>query len=257
MKFKQREEEPVVVNADERAVALKEIEAIMMGLKALHEGLQTKIEIGYAKDILGLMEHGVKKIGGAIHVETQTAADIEERHRDIRKANLRVRELEEQMGLMGDIEVLPRKMEVLSRKLNHWWDVEGFGHILELRFTGYGACEIELNGSLCFPRGFMSDTPISDIKNKADWIESLKKRGFKLNKPGERRDTRVLDNDHNRNILFGLIKKDFPSANIYEWKSRGGQSDAMASTLDSIRLMINDIKEIDALPMKPKPAEEK
>ena len=115
-----------------------------------------------------------------IGVPTETQAEVEERFALISAANLRIKELERQLGQAAQIDLLIQGVSLLEEKFRHWWKTQGFGHTSKFSIDSYGA-KATLSGSLSGSFSSMfSEAPVSDKQNKAIWIKSLAGMGYVL-----------------------------------------------------------------------------
>ncbi|MDF9778895.1 hypothetical protein [Pseudomonas baetica] len=200
-----------------------------------------------AVSALRSVEYTIQKVGGILKVETQTAADIEERHAKLRTANLRVRELEAQLGQAQTPETTLLALRNLKEQLTRWWELEGFGHVSEVVFEAYG-CRAKLSCHLYgdFPL-VDSPTPLTDKERKVLWYQSLRDRGFELEI--SRGDTAIVDNDASRKALAVLIAKRFPSGTIVGIGNVGSRGSS-SLTMRDVDVRITNLEDIAALPVQ-------
>ncbi len=210
--------EKIKFTADQRAVALRSIQEMYSGLSHFNEMIKKdELYADMREAIPHNLEHYATDLFKAVGYDSDTEKKIKERYAEIKKANMRIHELERQMGEQGDVDMLPQVIKYLSDKIYSFWKKDGFGHVSEIEFGQYGNCRIKFSGML-FPHSHltMSDTPETDKRSAAQWIQRLKDRGFVLVKESEhsRREEFVLDNDHNRALVVALITGRFPSAKV-------------------------------------------
>jgi len=245
-----RDESPVVLDADQQALLKKSLESCLSGMQTLFqfasEGILT---VDLCRSVLRSSEYALSDVSKLTGVESETAEMVKQRHLEIRTANLRIRELQAQIGSIVGPEHLAQGMTRLARRLNSWWDLEGLGHIPEIRFTDYGDCEVTLSCMLSGHNyGFFSKTPVSDKERFKLWLEDLRNRGFVL---GETRHDReaVIDCTETREAVRKLIEQRFPTARITSYTNWGDSNELFK--LRDIKLFIRDLGEIDALPQMP------
>ncbi|MGE8063901.1 hypothetical protein [Pseudomonas sp. NPDC089569] len=237
----------IVLNADEQAVVVREVKSMASTLGILVHLTANGSEISHetAASALRSVEYTIQKVGKILNVETQTAADIEERHAKLRTANQRVRELEAQLGQAQTPATILMALRCLKEKLTRWWELEGFGHVSEVIFEAYG-CRVKLSCHLFgdFPL-VDSPTPLTDRERKVLWYESLRDRGYELETSSG--DTAIVDNDASRKALAALIASRFPSGTIIGI-SNIGRRGSSTLTMRDIELMITNLEDIAALP---------
>ena len=236
------------LSVDSQAVVQREIKAAIQGLQFVHQMAERgELNIQGCKDALSVAEHSLANVSKATGIETETAADMEERYAKVRAANMRVRELEQMLGEAVTPEQIRAGMKSLNDKLDAWWKLEGFGHISNCDFGSFG-CKVELSCSLFTGSGWHSEEPVSKAAAHAAWLESLPARGFKLMTDGSR-DKSVVDCDASRKALVDLIMFRFPTARITEIKNHCERNGAFS--LRSITAYIYDLGQIGALPTTP------
>jgi hypothetical protein len=230
---------------DTVAVTLKTIKDTSLALVALQQ-LITKDELDadYAKTLLGLVELNMADVSKRIGVPTETQAEIEERFALISAANLRVDELERQLGEAAQIDSVIFGIKLFEEKFRHWWKTQGFGHTSKFSIDSYGA-KVTLNASLSGNHsGMFSDTPVSDKEHKKTWLNSLVSKGYVLSGKIER-EVELVDCDENRELVTKLIKEQFPSACICSISNFGRQNGVFI--IHDIEIMIRDLHDIDSL----------
>lgn len=242
------DESTVVLDADNQAVVQTEIKKVLHGLSYFAQmAAKGELTRDFGKSILSIAEHTIALMTKITGIETNSAAEQERRYAAIRTANMRIHELEIQMGQAAGTEHVQQGLKDFGNRLNSWWDLEGFGHITEIRFTQYGSCEVEFSCSLFgTTRLIDSPTPISDKEREALWKASLKERGFVLST--EDRDS-LVDCDATRAVLAELFAARLPSSRISEFNNHGNRAGLMK--LRSVKVFIHDLADIRTLPQLP------
>lgn len=211
-----------------------------------NEGLSREM----ASSVLNLAESDLAALGKLMGVPTESAERIEQRHGDIRRANLRVHELERLLGQTQPIEAILPVLRTLCEQINGWWDLEGFGHISEIAFGEYNAkvsfsCQfIGCKPHLVAPEG------ATHKERKALWLDSMKARGFVLLDD----DKAVKDCPESRDALRALFAQRLGNALISQFVSR--ESRDSGSMLVSVEVNIRDLGLIRSLPVPPADAVE-
>jgi hypothetical protein len=169
-----------------------------------------KLERSVVKSTLSLTEAAVAKASGLTGMNLDSEEAVERRHRQIRELNLRIRELEAEVGRGASSEMLTQGVKVLGKKLKGWWETEGLGFIPmgELSISEYGIISTTLSCDISIHRA-------KRYKRDADWFEWLKSQGFELTSESHAgQDHSILDCDSSRKALRALILKTFPTARI-------------------------------------------
>ncbi|KWA84179.1 hypothetical protein WL29_22725 [Burkholderia ubonensis] len=249
------ETNPIHLNADQKEVALRKIRELQQHVGTLSSVLnsphfdESGLNSQLATNVLKVSEYSLADLCKLLGIVTDTTAEREQRNADLRKANMRIRELETQLGNTQGPDVTQSCIKVMYDQLNSWWDLEGFGHISSISFQRY-CCVVDFSCMLTGDfRIIDSDTPVSDKERKAQWLKSLGERGFVLVE--EDRDWEILDCDASRKTLIDLITTRIPSAKITKIENFS-RHNAEGFTLRGIQVYIHDIADITRLPQKPK-----
>lgn len=211
------------------------------------DGLSTEM----ARNVLHMSESELAALGKLLGVATESAATIEQRYGDIRRANLRIRELEGLLGQAQPVEALLPALAGLDRQVRDWWRLEGFGFVSGVEFGGYGVkllLSCHFHGTRA-PQGAPKDGTRQE--RFAWWLADLQARGFELMEDEGERGLR--DCPETRHALRELFGRRFPFAKVSQFvsheRSRGSQ-------LESVELYVYDLAQIRALPV-PVPDAEK
>ncbi len=203
-----------------------------------------------AESCLKVAEFKLAEMCQLLGVETDSRAEREERYAKLRAANCRIRDLEAQLGASQGPDVTQASLKAMDKRLNSWWDLEGFGHVSDLAFGAYG-CKVTLSCSLFGNfRLTESPTPVSDKERRKQWHEALRERGFVLVQ--EDRDWELLDCESSRSTLCDLLMSRLPSARIVKLENHNrGRSARPEFILRSVEVFIRDIEDILQLPQLP------
>lgn len=244
-------EVPLTLSADDRAVVLREIKAAQFALATVASQITEEEGPPLNRDLtvncLQMCEFRLDEIGTRLGIATETAAKIEERHAKLRAANLRVRELEAQLGQEQAPEGTQLSLGLLTERLQGWWQAVGFGHTSETHFARYG-CEVEFSCHL-FGDFWLtnSPTPISDKERRAQWHDDLRTQGYVLtdSEPSSR-ELAVVDCAASRETLGAVLAASLPSAKIQSFKNRNNRDGAFV--MDSVKVLIRNLADIANLP---------
>lgn len=247
------DKEPLPFTKDQQADIRATAKKIQQHLQMIpfffdNEGLSREM----ASSVLNVAESDLAALGKLMGVATESAERIEQRHGDIRRANLRVHELERLLGQAQPIEAIQPVLRTLCEQLNGWWDLEGFGHISEIAFGEYNlkvsfCCQfIGCKPHLVAPEG------ATHKERKALWLASLQARGFVL--LDDDGDKGVKDCPESRDAMRALFAQRLGNAWISQFVSR--ESRANGSKLVSVEVVIRDLALIRALPVPLADAEE-
>ncbi|MFV5894484.1 MULTISPECIES: hypothetical protein [Bacillus cereus group] len=218
----ENQEKLVVLNADQKAVALKGLKDLFFAAKQMHEWLSEDTLTEEMKGtLISLSECHISDVAKATNYESNLAKERAERHVDIRNANIRIRELEQQMANMKPIDGLKEQLAGLTRKVDEWWDELGFNYISEMSFSKWGGLDIKFGFQLGRLSRSFSSTPVSDKEEDEDKIQQLCNKGFIFTE--EDREAHLADNDTNKQLLVQLLEERFPSIQITGMETWSGR----------------------------------
>lgn len=248
------EDQTRTLNADEAAVLKKELSEELFGLKALldHFTPAAAVDLNMVHTVFSVGEHRRARLCKMLGIEMDSVTEQEARYAQLRKANELIRDLESQLGQGATPEACSAFMKNLSEKLEYWWDVHGFGHIREMRFTKWGGMEVEFSCSLFGTFSLtMSDTPVSDKEARKQWLAALSERGFVTKDKERGNDPCLVDCDQTRETLKKLFSEHFPGARI---SSTDNHFENGVPTLRGVKVYFQNLVEVHALPDMPKEA---
>jgi sRNA-binding carbon storage regulator CsrA len=207
----------IELNQDEKAVALKATSDIFFAAQELYKRIkEDNLDEEMKETMMNLLEHYVVKAAEPLKFDSRSAEKIEANHRDIRAANVRIHELEKQLGDKNPIVGLVNLLDSLRWTVYHWWNYCGFALVSEETFGCYG-----FKGEFILMTSHvrsMSKSPVTDKEKAKNKIEEMIDSGLEMEKE-EGGDWAVLDTDGNKKIISEAIKKTFPSAKICKWET--------------------------------------
>lgn len=237
----------VKFDPDQRAVLLKNTKDMMFAAKELHERIsKDDLEANMSTVLPSLLESYFIEISKGMDYETHLVKEHEERHQEIRKANQRIRELEERLASDKPIDGLKEQLKYLHDFVYAWWSEVGFRHVSDISFVGYGNMKIEFSFTMDTWSDSWSDTPETDREKKVNKIKMLREQGYDL-QPEEKgsRTWQVMDTPNNRKLLAELLTTRFPSINITKMESwcrgRGNQDVWTMWRMEAIIYDLHDI----------------
>lgn len=244
--------EPVNFTPDRQADVRNAVKKIQQNLAMIpwhfdNEGVSRFI----ASSVMNTTEYEISQLGKLLGVETEAAEKIEKRHGDLRRANMRIRELEELLGKGQPPQGIQPALKAICEQLNGWWDLEGFGHISDIAFGEYNLKATFSCQFLGVKPHIETPEPVSRKERFKLWLEGLQERGFVLLE--EDGDKGVKDCQESRVALAKLFAGRLSSAKISQFVSRESR---YGSHLRSVEVYIRDIAEIFELPTPPSDAEE-
>ncbi|MDT8925248.1 hypothetical protein RBE51_20860 [Pseudomonas taiwanensis] len=246
----QLDETPISLNPDQDAVLQRTVKEIQQNLGSLlwFKSQDTNLTRGVASSVLNITEGHIKTLGELLEVATQAAADSEQRHAELRRANMEIHRLEALIGGAQDLASVQLAIAAMVEQLNGWWSLDGFGHVRDVYFGQYN-CKADFSCRLFghYPLT-NSATPISDKEQKALWEQSLVDRGFVLFDGRDGDGQCLRDCQTNRDLLKALFAQRLPSARIHRFVSHEAKN---GSVLDGLEVYIRKIEQIKTLPVPP------
>lgn len=238
---------PAVLDEDQSAVLRREVGDMLSALRYLAQLCEPgrPVQRQLIHSILYASESRLAQLGTITGVETDSAAERDRRYVEIRKANLRVRELERQLGGAATAEQTKQSVAHLISKLNHWWRHEGLGFVREAALDTWGGLTVTLSCSLFGTTPLTnSSTPVSDKASRAAWLESLEVRGFVLAE-GHGSIGHLAACEASRNALVRFVQGALPSAQFQNIKTSIGAK--QVAVMSEVRVYIHNLEDVDAL----------
>lgn len=239
---------PVVLGEDDSAVVKREVREMLFALNHLATSLAPgqPVDRELVHSILYVSESRLAEIGKLTQVETDSALEREQRHARLRAANLRIHELEQQLGGAVSADQTKQAVSVLADKLQAWWRHKGLGHVQEATTDSYGSLRVVFSCTLFGNTALTgSKTPVSDKTRRQQWLESLEQQGFVLeSNPNGLGNLRACD--QSRQALMRLIRETLPSAFFQGLTTSNSRSGV--PVFREIRVCIDRLEDISALP---------
>lgn len=236
-------------NEDQKVKLLKDTKDLYFAAKQLYDWIEKgQLAEDMSKVLPSLLESHFVSIAKTLDYESHLLEEHEQRYAEIRMANQRVRDLENQLASNKSIDGLKEQLYSLYRTVYDWWKEEGFRHISEAHFTEHGGMKIQFSFMLdTHMDTFLNDEPVTNSKNKANKIKQLIERGFELEKESEHSQSwLVIDTPNNRYLLTHMLINRFPSINISRIDSwaKGGKSNNEKWTIWRLEAYIHDLRDI-------------
>lgn len=206
------------LSPDAQVVAMRNVGTLVEAAHHLHEQIKTgQLTEEMRGTLLGLCEFSLVDVCKVLGYKADLAAELEQRHGEIRAANIRIRELEQQLGSSRSTDGLKELVQRLRENVCRWWKQDGFGQVHDFSLGGYGACKVELSCMLFGPDDRHGDTPVTARQRYAEWLAALP---YDLYQDPREHEPDLLDTPRNRTLLVELITSRFPSARITAWRNR-------------------------------------
>lgn len=219
--------EPLILSEDAKAVSFKSLKDIRFAAATLEEWIKGgKAEQGQADTILSLLESYHSELAKTLNYESHLTKEREERYADIRRANLEIRHLKEQIGSSKPTDGLAEQLRYLHDTVSDWWRNHGFNYVADEQFgpNSYRA-------RFCFQLESLSlydeDRPITGRQKRKDRIKQFEEQGFEFIYDSRGEHPKLAGTNKNLELLTKLITSRFPSAalhNVQFWLDRENKS---------------------------------
>lgn len=125
-----------------------------------------------------------------------------------------IKDLQQALEKQNSISSIAANAELAFKKIDKWWNIEGFHYIREKQITAGGNVKLELSFMLDSFIDMFSETPVSDKEELKTKLQYLEDKGFQFTPKKRGYGADLIDNDHNRKLLEKLIKVAFLSARV-------------------------------------------
>jgi hypothetical protein len=241
------EEKYLKLNDDQKALLLKSTKDLHFVNGQLHEWVKKDtLTEGMSTTLPSLIEGHFTDIAKLLSYESHLTKEKEKRHKEIRNANMRIRELEQQLASTKPVDGLKEQLKYLVDIVRSWWNEEGFNFVTEERFMPSGALRVEFSFMLEMRRSSFSDTPETDKRDSKQHIERLRSMGFEFCdfETGRSEKLRLIDNQVNRDLLTKMLRNRFPSLEIVKWDNRSSFKNSDIFTIWHVDAIIYDLNDI-------------
>lgn len=208
-------------NEDQKAVVEREIKSAYSSLATLLEWVKTdSLREDMKETLLKLVDNYMRTVKETIGFTGEESEREKETTESIGQYyQKQIADLEKALENQQSITSISANVELVFKKLDKWWDIEGFNYIREKQITAGGFVKLELGFMLDSFTSSYSKTPISDKEELRTKVQYLMDKGFRFTPKKRGYGLDVIDNDSNRNLLEKLIKESFPSAKIWSFNN--------------------------------------
>lgn len=192
----------VVLTDEVRSNVLKTAKDLYFSVGELHERVKSNsLEKGFSQTLLTLLESYTVKLHESLDYNSTLKKEHDKRYVEIRELNMQNHELRKQLGDKVSAEDVREKLKNFKDIIYEWWVKEGFGHVSDTSFGGYG-CRIKLSCNLSYG-------------SEKEQVVYLKNKGYEINEP-ERNNFDLIHSEKNVALLISEVTNRFPSARL--WK---------------------------------------
>lgn len=244
-------------NEDQKAVVEREIKSAYSAMATLLEWVKTDSLDEEMKETLpNLVESYMKNVKETIGFTGEESEREKEMTESIGQYyQKQIKDLEQALEKQQPISSISANVKLAFDKIDKWWGIEGFNYIREKRITDGGVARFELGFMLDSFTSRYSNTPVSDKEVLKTKVQYLKDKGFQFTPKKRGYGLDLIDNDNNRKLLEQLIKKAFPSANIWSFENhlrRTNKEKDDYFIIRSVEVTIFDLSDIESLEVEEK-----
>jgi hypothetical protein len=224
----------VELNADQLAVAKKEIGELWMVLKSLSDHIEkNEFTVAIRNSHCGCLEAFATRFNTAVGYDSDLEAQRFENAKFVREANIEIARLERLVGSSRGFDGVPDMIGLMRTNFRDWWcdgpcgslvyDTPGHGAAGRGDGGGFYPCQGELRYTAELLPGFnefensMSDTPVTDKENQKNWLDRIGEEIDLYREGNSNRDAQMLDTPKNRAYVTKRLRDRFPSVRIDGW----------------------------------------
>lgn len=247
----------VVLNEDQKAVVEREVKSTYSALSTLFDWVKSDSLTTEMKETLP------KLVDGYMQVIKETigfTGEESEREKEMTESigqyyQKQINDLQQALEQQQSISSISANATIAFKKIDKWWDIEGFDYIREKSITAGGNVLLELGFMMDSFTSRYSKTPVSDKEILKTKVQYLIEKGFEFTPKKRGYGLDVVDNDNNRKLLMALVKQAFPTAKIYKFENHLRRTDNEKDDyfiLRSVEVIIYDLNEVENLEVEEK-----
>lgn len=196
---------PVILTEEERAEARKTLiqmhDLVQFGLMLIGTKEQpTDIDRNAVHSLMGLNSSYHASLAKILKYEDILVQEQEMKHKEIREANLRIRELEEELGKKVSGEAISCALKEAGKKFRNWYKKAGFQYVADIRVNEYGILSGRITSEL------NENAPAEFVCKDATICKDATKE--------------MEDTDNNRALLTHIFCQAFPGSSVVKFESR-------------------------------------
>lgn len=210
---------PAFTDKDSKEKALKAVNDLLSSLSFFRQLIPADPQRSEVCTHLSLLEHGLADLSAATGYNGMVAQEQEQRHAEIRAANLKIRELTEQMGQTMTGEAISAGLRRYENLLRAWYETAGFRYA-SIDFNEWNM-RIDMGHEI---NNQHADEP--HLADKAAYAAAIRSNTIPLitsdigwDLAVDRYHSCPLDTDNNRRKIIELYAASFPGAIVTEFRT--------------------------------------
>lgn len=249
--------EKLTFNEDQKAVVEREIRSAYSAMATLLDWVKKdSLDVEMKETLPNLVDSYLRTVKETIGFTGEES----ERHKEMKESiglyyQKQIKDLEQALENQQPISSIAANVKIAFDKIDKWWDIEGFNYIKDKRVTDGGVARFELGFMLDSFTSRYSKTPVSDKENLKTKVQYLMDKGFQFTPKKRGYGLDLIDNDNNRKLLEQLIKKAFPSANIWSFENHLRRTNNEMDNyfiIKGVEVTIFDLSDIESLVIEEK-----
>lgn len=212
-------DEPLVLDADAKAVSIKALNDMRGALAFLQEMIQKDTcSVSTRFNTLSIVRSETRHLGRILGADADLQQEDDLRQNLLRQANMENHRLREEMAKGVTVESIGGKLYLMDRSIYNWWQNLGFTYskaTMGAHSRG-GSFHVEFSIGVERHISTMEEKPVTakaKIKAKQEAL------GQELEIAWGGGEPYVLDNPNNRAWITGKLKERFPKCRIWKWES--------------------------------------
>lgn len=251
------EKSKIVLNNDQKAVVEREIKSAYSAMSQLLEWIKSD---SLCEDMKETLPKLVDSYMNTVKETIGFTGEESEREKEMTESlgqyyQKQINDLEKALENQQSISSISANVEFAFKKIDKWWDVEGFNFIRNKQITEGGVVKIEFGFMLDSFTANYSKTPISDKEQLKTKVQYLIEKGFQFTPKKRGYGLDLVDNDSNRKLLETMIKAAFPSARVWSFNNhlrRTNKEQDDYFIIRGVEISIIDLTDIENLKIEEK-----
>lgn len=234
----------MMLTNNQKELALKSIQKFLFAGATLKEGIE-KGTLGeeYKNQLLSISESYLTDVQEQLNYDSHLREQEKSRYEGIRKANLRIQELEKQLASKNPLDGFQEQFELVHDAIRTWWKEEGFVYVEEVELANYGL-KVRFGFQLSGRSSFFSQDPEGDRAERVRYKASLKEKGFEFadNETESFYKDDLYATPENKRLLIHLISKRFPSFECQDFSTFANPEFSVIQTVNGIIRNVIDVR---------------
>lgn len=247
----------IKLNEDQKTVIEREIKSAYSSMATLLEWVKDgSLREDMKETLLKLIDGYMKTVKETIGFTGEESEREKEMTESIGQYyQKQISDLQQALKSQHSLSGISANIEIAFKKLDRWWDIEGFNYMRDKQITAGGVIKLELGFMLDSFASNYSATPITDKKELKTKVQYLVDKGFQFTPKKRGYGLDIIDNDNNRKLLAKMIKDAFPSSRVWKYDNhlrRTNKENDDYFILRGVEITISELSDIENLEIEEK-----